>query len=315
VARRWLNAVRRRWWRRTTLAEKRWWTLTRKLLLLGRTLRCSERRVLRWEVCRCWLVRSGLLVFRRRREAAVGRWWWALRLLVRSEGILTRWARSTGCHGRLRLRHAISVVILVERRWRCRRVLQLCDPVATPVATSSKRWRCWSGRRAVVRLSAPWLTWRSTKCTWLVSLRMHILGKRRAGLVGKTVGRLSLEQSKTRLDVNVGGIKVSSPRVCVESVASLVVAGLVERTKVIPNLRNVRVEADGTRVRVKRVAVLVDLVVEHTNRAPEGRVATVTIDCLLVGFVGFGVLLLRHVATTEKVPTLSVVLVWLWSVK
>lgn len=70
VARRWLNAVRRGRRRCTTLAEKRWWTLTRKLLLgrrLGRTLRCSERRVLRWEVCRRWLIRSGLLVLRRRR--------------------------------------------------------------------------------------------------------------------------------------------------------------------------------------------------------------------------------------------------------
>jgi hypothetical protein len=245
----------------------------------------------------------------------VGGWWWALRLLVRSEGILTRWARSAGCHWRLRLRHAISVVILVERRWRCWRVLQLCNPVASPVAASGKRWWGRSGRRAVVRLPAPWLTWRSTKCTWLVSLRMHILGKRGAGLVGKTVGRLSLEQSKTRLDVDVGGIEVSSPRVCVERITSLVVARLVQRTKIIPNLRNVRVEANGTRVRVKRVAVLVDLVVEHTNRAPECRVATVTVYCLLVRFVGLGVLLLRHVATTEKVPTLSVVLVWSWLVE
>ena len=166
-----------------------------------------------------------------------------------------------------------------------------------------------------MRLSAPWLTWRSTKCTWLVSLRMHILGKRRAGLVGKTVGRLSLEQSKARLDVNVGGIKVSSPRVCVKRITSLVVAGLVQRTKIVPNLRNVGVEANRTRVRVKRVAVLVDLVVENTDRAPEGRVATVAVDCLLVRFVRLGVLLLRHVASTEKVPALGVILVWSLSAK
>jgi len=160
-----------------------------------------------------------------------------------------------------------------------------------------------------VRLSAPWLTRRSTKRTWLVSLRMHILGKRCASLVRKTVGRLSLEQSKTRLDVDVGGIKVSGPRVCVERITSLVVARLVKRTKIVPDLRNVGVETNGTRVRVKRVTVLVDLVVEDTNRAPECRVATVTVNCLLVCFVGLGVLLLRHVATTEKVPALGVVLV------
>jgi hypothetical protein len=266
--------------------------------------------MLRWEVCRRWLIRSGLLVLRRRREATVSGWWWALRLLVGSKGVLTRRTGSTGCHWRLRLRHAISVVILGERRRRCWRVLQLCNPVASPVAASGKRWRCWSGRRAIVRLSTPWLTWRSTKCTWLVSLRVHILGKRCAGLVRKTVGGLSLEQSKTRLDVDVGRIKISGPSVCVERITRLVVAGLVQRAEIIPNLRNVGVEANGARVCVKRVAVLVDLVVEDTNRAPERRVATVTVNCLLVGLVGLGVFLLRHVAPTKKVPTLGVILVW-----
>ena len=166
-----------------------------------------------------------------------------------------------------------------------------------------------------MRLSTPWLTWRSTKCTWLVSLRVNILGKRCTGLVRKAVCGLSLKQSKTRLDVDVGGIEISSSGVCVERIACLIVAGLVQRAEIIPNLRNVGVEANGARVRVKRVAVLVDLVVEDTNRAPERRVATVTVNCLLVGFVGLGVLLLRHVAPAEKVPTLGVILIWQWSVK
>jgi hypothetical protein len=240
----------------------------------------------------------------------VSRWWWPLRLLVRSESILTRWAWSAGCHWWLRLRHTISVVILIERWWRCWRILQLSDPVASPVAASCKRRRCRSGRRAVVRLPSPWLAWRTTKSTWLVSLRMHILGKRCAGLVRKTVGGLSLKQCQARFDVDIGRIKIGGPGVCVERIACLVVARLVQRTKVVPNLRNVGVEANGTRVRVKRVAVLVDLVVENTNRAPECRVATVTVDCLLVGFVGLWVLLLRHVASAKKIPALGVVLIW-----
>ena len=237
-------------------------------------------------------------------------WWWTRRLLVRPKSILARRTGSTGCHGWLRLRHAISVVILVEGRRRCWRVLQLCNPVASPVAASSKRWWCWSGRRAIVRLSTPWLTWRSTKCTWLVSLRVHVLGKRCAGLVRKTVCGLSLKQSQTRLDVDVRGIKIGGPSVCVERITSLIVAGLIQRAKIIPDLRNVRVEANGARVRVKRVAVLVDLVVEDTNRAPECRIATITVNGLLVRLVGLGVLLLRHVAATKKVPTLGVILVW-----
>lgn len=128
-------------------------------------------------------------------------------------------------------------------------------------------------------------------------------------MVGKTIGRLTLKQCQARLDVDVGGIKVSGPSVCVERIACLVVAGLVQRTKVVPDLGDVRVEANGARVRVKRVAVLVDLVVKNTNRAPECRIATVTVHCLLIGFVGLGVLLLRHVAAAEKVPALGIVLV------
>ena len=237
-------------------------------------------------------------------------WWWALRLLVRSKCILTRRAGSARCHWWLRLRHAISVVILVERGRRCGRVLQLCDPVASPVATSGKRWWCWSGRRTIVRLSTPWLTWRSTKCTRLVSLRVHILRKRCASLVRKTVRGLSLKQSKTRLDVDVGGIEISGPGVCVERITCLVVAGLIQRTEIVPDLRNVRIEANSARVRVKRIAILIDLVVEDTNRTPERRVAAVTVDCLLVGFIRLGILLLRHVASAKKVPTLGIILVW-----
>jgi len=166
-----------------------------------------------------------------------------------------------------------------------------------------------------VRLSSPWLTRRTTECPWLVSLRMHILGKRCAGLVGKAIGRLSLEQRQTRLDVNIGRIKISGPGVCVKGIACLVVAGLVKRTKVIPDLRNVGVEADSTRVCIKRIAVLVDLVVKNTNGAPECRVATVTVDCLLIGFVCLWVLLLRHVASAKKVPALGIILIWFGLVK
>ena len=240
----------------------------------------------------------------------MGWWWRTLGLLVRPKGVLTRRARSARCHWWLRLWHEVPVVILVERWWRCWRVLQVCDPVSSPVTASGKRWRCWSCRRAVMRLRSPWLTWRATKCAWLVCLRVHILGQRRTSLIGKAVSRLALEQCQACLDVHVCGVEVGGTSVCVERITCLVVARLVQRTKVIPDLRNVRVEADGTRVRVKRVAVLVDLVVKNTNRTPECWVATVTVYSLLVGFVGLGVFLLRHVASAKKVPALGVVLVW-----
>jgi hypothetical protein len=128
-------------------------------------------------------------------------------------------------------------------------------------------------------------------------------------LVGKAICGLTLEQCQARLDVDVGGIKVSGPSVRVERVACLVVARLVQRAEVVPNLRDVRVEANSTRVRVKRIAVLIDLVIQNTNRAPERRVTTVAVYSLLIGLIGLRVLLLRHVASAEKVPALGVILV------
>jgi hypothetical protein len=161
-----------------------------------------------------------------------------------------------------------------------------------------------------MRLRSPWLTWWATKGARLVGLRVNILRQRCTSLVRKAVGGLALEQRQAGLDVDICRIKVRGTGIGVKRIACLVVAGLVQRAKVIPDLRDVRVEADGTRVCVKRIAVLVDLVVQNTNRAPECWIATVAVHSLLVGFVGLRVLLLRHVASTKKVPALSVVLVW-----
>jgi hypothetical protein len=54
---------------------------------------------------------------------------------------------------------------------------------------------------------------------------------------------------------------------------------------------------------------LVDLVVKNTNRAPEGRIATIAVDRLLIGFICLGVFRHGHVATTEEIPALSVIVI------
>jgi hypothetical protein len=82
-----------------------------------------------------------------------------------------------------------------------------------------------------------------------------------------------------------------------------------QSTQVVPDFGYVWIEANSTGVRVERVAVLVNLVIKNSDRAPEGWVSPVTIDSLLVRFVRFGVLLLRHVASTQEVPALCVVLI------
>jgi hypothetical protein len=140
---------------------------------------------------------------------------------------------------------------------------------------------------------------------------VNILWLRSWGVVLLSRARqLALEKLQTSLDVNVGWVEIRSPAVSIESVGNLVVARLIQRTQIIPDLGDVWIQANGTRVSIKRIAVLIDLVVEDTNRAPEGGVATIAVDGLLVGFICLWVLCLRHVAATEQVPALSVVVVW-----
>jgi hypothetical protein len=143
---------------------------------------------------------------------------------------------------------------------------------------------------------------------------MNILRLRRGGsgrLLSSCASRqLTLKQLQTSLDVDVARIKVCGASVCIQGIGDLVVARLVQSAQVIPNFRNVRVQANCTRVGIQSIAVLVDLVVKNTNRAPEGRVAAIAIDRLLVSFVRLGVFRHGHVATTEKIPTLSVIVIW-----
>lgn len=165
------------------------------------------------------------------------RWWWrTLWLLVWTHGVLARRAGLTRSHWWLlrrlllllwRLWHAIALVIGIEWLRRHLRVLQFGHAIATPVATCCKWWRSRSRWRRVASVCSPLWTRRTTKCTRLVCLRVHILWERCTGLVGQAISRLALEQGQACLDVHVGRIKVRGASVSVERVARLVVARLV----------------------------------------------------------------------------------------
>lgn len=114
------------------------------------------------------------------------------------------------------------------------------------------------------------------------------------------------EQAQPRLDRWVLRVEIESSSVRVDGIGDLVVARLVEGSQVEPDFRDVRIESNRTRVRVESVSVLVDLEVEDSDRAPEGRVSTISVDGLLVGFVGFVVALTCHEGSSEEVPALSV---------
>jgi hypothetical protein len=109
--------------------------------------------------------------------------------------------------------------------------------------------------------------------------------------------------------VRVVRIKLGSPLVRIQSITDLVVTRFVESSKVVPDLGDEGVKTDCAGVRIQRIPVLVDLVVQHADRAPERWVSSIPVDSLLICLVCFGVLLLRHVASPEQIPTLRVVVI------
>jgi hypothetical protein len=192
------------------------------------------------------------------------------------------------------------------------RVQLIGTPVPVNLARGSRSLRRrtnWSGGGSGGR-STPLRSRGSPDTGCLVSLRVDILRLRSRGVVLLSRARkLALEKLQTGLDVDVGWVEISGPAVSIESIGNLVVARLIQGTQIIPDLGDVWVQANRTRVSIERIAVLVDLVIENTNRTPESGVTTIAVNRLLVGFVCLRVLRLRHIAATEKIPALSIVVV------
>jgi hypothetical protein len=105
----------------------------------------------------------------------------------------------------------------------------------------------------------------------------------------------------------VAGVELLGSLVGVDRVGDLVVARLVQRSKVEPHLCKIRVDSDRARVGVEGVVELVDFVVENSDRAPERWVLAVAVDCLLVRLVRLAKVVRRHVRPSEEVPRESVV--------
>lgn len=101
-------------------------------------------------------------------------------------------------------------------------------------------------------------------------------------------------------------VEIGSASIRINSVGDLIITRLVKRAKIEPDFGDVGIDANSTRVGVKGIAELIDLVVEHANAAPERRIASVAVNGLLVGFVCFLVLGNAHVRPTEQIPTLGI---------
>jgi hypothetical protein len=134
---------------------------------------------------------------------------------------------------------------------------------------------------------------------------MNILGTRCSRQLTSCSLR-SLEQLKSSRYHGITRVQFARPCISVDRVRDLVVTTLVQATKIKPNFGNVRVDTNGPGVGVEGVAELVDLEVKDSYRTPKRGVPTVTVNGLLIGLVGFIVLLTGHICATKKVPTLSI---------
>lgn len=165
--------------------------------------------------------------------------------------------------------------------------------------------RLW-GLRLRRRAGASPLRTRRTNCTCsLISLWVNISGSWCLSGRGAVLSSTS-QELQSALDVRVVGIQLGSTLVRVKGVGNLVVTRFIQSTQIIPDLRDERVEADGTRISIERISILVDLVVKHTDGTPEGGISPIAVYGLLVGFVCLRILLLLHIAPAEKIPALCI---------
>jgi hypothetical protein len=105
-------------------------------------------------------------------------------------------------------------------------------------------------------------------------------------------------------------IELARPGIGVDGIGNLIVAALVEAAQIEPHFGDIGVDADGTRISVQGIAELVDLEVENADRAPEGWVATVSVNGLLIRLIGFTIFLAGHISAAQKVPTLRIGRIW-----
>lgn len=119
-------------------------------------------------------------------------------------------------------------------------------------------------------------------------------------------GLTAAKHGQPVLNALVGRIQLRRSLIGIKSIVRLVVARLVESSQVVPNLGNVRVEANSTGVGVQGIAVLVDAVVKNADGAPECRITAIAVHRLLICLICLGILFLRHVASPEEIPTLRI---------
>jgi hypothetical protein len=95
---------------------------------------------------------------------------------------------------------------------------------------------------------------------------VNILWNRCAVLVWYAAcGLAVLQELQASFDMHVRRIKIGGTLVCVERIGGLVIARLVQCTKVVPDLRYIWVQTDCSGVCIERITILVDLIIENSD--------------------------------------------------
>lgn len=108
--------------------------------------------------------------------------------------------------------------------------------------------------------------------------------------------------SQTSADHRVAGVQLQRPLIRVDRVRHLIVTRFIQCTEIEPNFSEVRVNTYRARVGVQSVVELIDVVVQHANRAPKGWIFAVTVHGLLISLVRLAKVARGHVRSSEQVP-------------
>ena len=95
----------------------------------------------------------------------------------------------------------------------------------------------------------------------------------------------------------------------VDHTSGIMIVNTYQSAKVVPDFGDVRVETDCSGVCIQCITILIDLIVQHTDGAPERWIPPISIHGLLISFICLWKLGLSHIATTEKVPALGILIV------
>lgn len=89
------------------------------------------------------------------------------------------------------------------------------------------------------------------------------------------------------------------PLISVDGVRHLIIARFVQCAEIEPDFRQIRVNSNGSRIGIQGVVELIDVVIEYSNRTPEGGILAISINRPLIRFVRLIKITRRHISPSK----------------